>query len=330
MSNYDVITSIYAGAGQVGTSDRTLYYTYSSMPQSQKNFVAQLLQGLDPLIDNDFAVGTLISSHITVHNSNLSLQGADGITTHYSTTSKYSDIAIDTDLASSARAVGVTEDQYMRYVLAHEVGHALGLKHPFDAQGSNTAVNMALTPLDTIMAYVDQPNEVVDWYRPLDIAALIAKNGIEDDPQADGDLPIYRFYSETTGSHFFTVNKDEATAIATQAGNLRFEGSQFYANAAAGTGLVPVYRFVNTNTHDHFFTRSEEEKATVMATLHQYEYEGIGFYAKRMTTPGTEPVYRFFNDNTEGHFFTSSVAERDNVINNLSSDYHYEGIAFYV
>lgn len=329
MSAYDVITSAYTAVGQVGSSDTTGYYLYSTLDSTERSIALSVLNRLDPLIDNDFTSSSLFSAHLTIKPGDLSLQQADGITTRASATSHYATVTIDNDLAPSANYLGVSEEQYLRYVMTHEIGHALGLKHPFDAQEGQTVVDDSLTPIQTIMAYAERTEEVVQSFRPLDIAALIAKNGIEDDVAADGDLPIYRFHNSVTGGHFFTINKNEATTVATTMyDQYTYEGNQFYADSGAGSGLTPVYRFFNTVTSGHFFTRSEGEKSHVQNNLPQYRFEGIGFYAEATDTASNEAVYRFYNSNTQGHFFTSSEAERDSVIANLT-DYHFEGIGFY-
>lgn len=329
MSKYDAINGAYAPIGQTGTSDATYYYLYSSLNAEEKAYTRSVLNKLDLLLDNDFVSGSLISSHLTVKKGDLSAQGADGITGRSSTTSHYANITIDTDIGTSADHLGVSEQQYFRYVVTHEIGHALGLKHPFDVQGSQNVVDDTLTPIQTIMAYANNAQEVVTNYSGMDIAAMIEANGIEDDVAPDGDVPVYRFYNQVTGGHFFTVNKAEATQVATTMyDQYSYEGNHFYADAGPGAGLVPVYRFFNTVTEGHFFTRGPKEKEYVENNLPQYRYEGIGFYAEATDTPSNEEVYRFYNARTQGHFFTSSEAERDNVIAHLS-DYAYEGVAFY-
>ena len=68
------------------------------------------------------------------------------------------DVFISKDYANP-RFVSDLLTNYDYEVLVHEIGHALGLKHPFEASNSNTAV---LSPYEdntsnTAMSYDDYP-----------------------------------------------------------------------------------------------------------------------------------------------------------------------------
>jgi len=64
-----------------------------------------------------------------------------------------------------------------------------------------------------------------------------------------------------------------------------------------------------------------------------YKIEDIPRLEKFLVQDGTalnDPVYRFYNSSTQKHFYTAVTSEKDNLINNLSLGYSYEGRAFYV
>lgn len=328
MPAYDAILGSYPPVGNP-TTDVAGYYFYSSVASPERAIIGNILSRIDALIDTDFTAASLFSAHLTFAERDLSLQDAVGITTRYSATTPYASIAIDTDISPNASYLGVTADAYYRYIAVHEIGHALGLKHPFEAVGASLTVDASLTPFDTVMDYAASAAEVSDWFRPLDIAALIELNGIEDDPAANGDAPVYRFYNRETSGHFFTINKAEAEFVAQNLyGQYTYEGNQFYADTSSDGPLEQaVYRFYNLNTHGHFFTINEAERDAVMQNA-VYRFEGVGFYAETANLPDNDPVYRFYNQRSGGHFFTSSQAERDNVIATLA-DYHFEGVAFF-
>ncbi len=95
---------------------------------------------------------------------------------------------------------------------------------------------------------------------------------------------------------------------------------------------VPVYRFFGTYYQTHFFTTdvNERDLTLAMQPVTQYGYEGIGFYAYATQVNGTVPVYRFFQTAApNSHFYTASQTEYQDLVNNPSLGWKYEGIAFY-
>lgn len=110
------------------------------------------------------------------------------------------------------------------------------------------------------------------------------------------------------------------------------QSSDYGQPDAPSTQPEPIYRFFGTAKQTHFFTASQSERNGVLAVqpVDWYHYEGIGFYAYSTQVAGTEPVYRFFQLNSVGsHFYTANQAEYQNLVSNESSQWQYEGIAFY-
>ncbi|OQX08780.1 MAG: hypothetical protein BWK73_24520 [Thiothrix lacustris] len=73
------------------------------------------------------------------------------------------DIWLDDSLKSAA----FTPGSYSYFILLHELGHVLGLKHPHEASGNSTT--LLPLPLDdmrhTVMSYREQPNRyILDFY----------------------------------------------------------------------------------------------------------------------------------------------------------------------
>ena len=103
-----------------------------------------------------------------------------------------------------------------------------------------------------------------------------------------------------------------------------------YYGAPVTTNVTPVYRFWSAVFRGHFFTISASEKTNIIDNLSRdWRYEGIAFYVPRTQVPGTAPVYRFWSPVYKGHFFTMSAREKTNIIENLSHDWRYEGIAYH-
>ncbi|HIL61719.1 MAG TPA: hypothetical protein EYG31_13920 [Porticoccaceae bacterium] len=105
---------------------------------------------------------------------------------------KASDIILDTNYKD------VEEQNRSAHVFMHELGHALGLKHPFSAPGATGGVAEPpyLSAAENIgrwtqMAYDETPNEYYFKFSPLDIAALQYLYGVSPTTRAGNDT--YKF-----------------------------------------------------------------------------------------------------------------------------------------
>jgi hypothetical protein len=90
-----------------------------------------------------------------------------------------------------------------------------------------------------------------------------------------------------------------------------------------------LYRFKNRDTGAWFFSAAPDEVHAVWSLAKNWVYEGPAFKVERTKTKDNSEVYRFFNKRSKSHFYTISAQERDEVIQNLSHTYTYEGVAFY-
>ena len=95
--------------------------------------------------------------------------------------------------------------------------------------------------------------------------------------------PIYRFWSNQLGSHFYTISEAEKDALVRDYPSVwTCEGVAFYAypEGQQPTGAKPVYRFWSNILGRHFYTINEQEKQTL---VDQYSYawtlEGVAWYA---------------------------------------------------
>jgi len=132
-------------------------------------------------------------------------------------------------------------------------------------------------------------------------------------PAVSSTVPIYRFYSETYNSHFYTKSDSErALVIAAYDDSIwRYEGIAFYAYPQFQAGYLGVHRFWNDTDRAHFYTTNTAEQALIDADPN-WRYEGVDWYA---STVGPT-VYRFYSENYKSHFYTTSVTERDAIVAN--------------
>jgi hypothetical protein len=94
--------------------------------------------------------------------------------------------------------------------------------------------------------------------------------------------------------------------------------------------MVPVYRFWSGSAH--FYTIKEGEKNKLINYFsHVWTYEGVAFYAYAPDSAPADasPVYRFYKPSDSTHFYTINPAERDKLLNQYSSIFTFEGVAFY-
>ena len=327
VANLNVLVAPWDPAN--GSNEAVGVYSFLNSSSVEWQVWDGLLTRLDALIDKDFTYTSLAASQLSIDHVFLGWDGtlANADYFDFDPSNQIFDVGMNVDAISlAAQYQGLSYQSYYSFIAAHELGHTLGLKHPFDDFGVNNPADNSLTTADTAMAY-----GVGDDFTSLDIAALIAVNGIEDD-LVNGETPVHRFYNTNNGGHFFTASASEAEFVATQLYDVfNYEGTGFYADpSATAANSEAIYRFYNSQTGGHFFTASEGERDFVQQQLSgQYQYEGVGFYASATDTSSADAVYRFYNQGTGGHFFTGSQGERDFVLASLGDQFTYEGIGFY-
>jgi hypothetical protein len=147
-------------------------------------------------------------------------------------------------------------------------------------------------------------------------------------------LPVYRFWSQVSGKHFYTLDEPEKNLLIDVYPHVWvYEGIAYYAYAQSSEpGLVPVYRFWSPVLESHFYTSNRAEKDHLIDKYEDvWTFEGIVFYAypEEQRVDGTKTVHRFWSDTLGGHFYTISEAEKDLLIREYSLVWTYEGAAWY-
>jgi hypothetical protein len=103
-------------------------------------------------------------------------------------------------------------------------------------------------------------------------------------PEADADaVPVFRFWSPVTSSHFYTISEGERDKLINQFPDFwAFEGTAFFAftTAAAPADTIPVYRFFNQVRGSHFYTTSEGERDKLIDNFPDiFVFEGVAWHA---------------------------------------------------
>ncbi|MEL7409043.1 MAG: hypothetical protein AAFN00_19200, partial [Cyanobacteria bacterium J06558_2] len=202
---------------------------------------------------------------------------------------------------------------------------------------------------EIIVSGVDDPHEVpvfdsetgflfVDNHR---VAQLqnVGLLGPEDVELTGNDLPVsnlntsnttvFRFFDQTAGGHFYTVDENERDFVLENLPNYDFEGETYNAvDPNVALGAEEVYRFFNSQTGVHLYTTSEVERDSIIENLDNFSYEGAKFFAYESEVEGSLPIFRFFEPTLGVHFYTPSEVERDFVLENLDN-YDFEGVAYY-
>ncbi len=99
----------------------------------------------------------------------------------------------------------------------------------------------------------------------------------------DGSAPVYRFWSDTLRTHYYTIDVAERNKLIYEASaTWVYEGEAFWAfppnNRMSGT--IPVYRFWSDAIKRHFYTTNEEQKDKLIAeNWDVWTYQGVAWYA---------------------------------------------------
>ncbi len=175
-------------------SGRTYFYSFPSTPPAyltgesgdyltgweafsaaEKTAVQNSFSYISSLLNLDFKPSSQDDALNTLSFANNSQTGSAGYALHPSDTSLGSDVFLDNTPENRATLDGT----YAALTLIHEIGHALGLKHPFSAPDStgDSATPPYLTGAEdntrwTVMSYTSNEAQFAFRYSELDIAAL--------------------------------------------------------------------------------------------------------------------------------------------------------------
>jgi hypothetical protein len=125
---------------------------------------------------------------------------------------------------------------------------------------------------------VEQPAGVA-WDLAFELLTNQASSAVDRSDLA----PVYRFWSDKLGGHFYTISEAEKNQIIKDYPKVwTFEGIAFYAwpPDKAPVGSKPVYRFWSDTLGHHFYTISEGEKQKLLNQQPKvWTFECVAWYA---------------------------------------------------
>ena len=148
--------------------------------------------------------------------------------------------------------------------------------------------------------------------------------------------PIYRFWSDLNGGHFYTFSSAERNNMVSSFAKpeWRYEYEVYDAYSSDPGSGQQVYRFWSQLNKAHFYTASTTERDQVIAnyTDQEWLYEGPVFWAYPLSYGGdSKPVYRFWSPSNTNHFYTADESEKNYVVANFPpSQWSFEGARFKV
>ncbi|UZN03806.1 hypothetical protein [Cellulomonas sp. S1-8] len=147
---------------------------------------------------------------------------------------------------------------------------------------------------------------------------------------AADEMPLYRFYVPSTGTHFYSTSDGERNTVISYPEYL-YEGRVAYIKAPRATSLTTpladLNRFQLKGTASHFYTANTLEYAQVVK-FPQYQLDGIAGRVFSASGPGLTAMHRFFRPASGTHFYSANPDEIALV--KAMPEYAYEGPAFYL
>ena len=262
---------------------------------------------------------------VTIFAENTNLDGISNGSVDLDDPTVYGDAAITLSLPQSG-TVGLDKSGNNLIIDINRDGFADGendltIFDFFDEQGQ-----LGTGSVELINNIVDTQEIVSLFAGSLEISDDDNDNVAEEDVAETNSSTVYRFFNNSTGVHFYTAEVAEKEERE-QDSNFVLEGAAYDSINSMTGSAVPVYRLFNEDSESYLYTISENER-NVVEEFDNYSFAGEAFFAYATEEENSIPIYRLYNSSTGEHFYTPSATERDSVVDN-SSDFQFEGIAYY-
>lgn len=96
--------------------------------------------------------------------------------------------------------------------------------------------------------------------------------------KTSGTSALNRFYTPSTGTHFYTSSPTEYQRVLTFP-QYSLDGVAAKVYTGKASGVVPMYRFFKPGSGTHFYSANAAEVASVKQ-MPGYTYEGVAFYLR--------------------------------------------------
>jgi serralysin len=154
------------------STDTAELFTFSPFNSTQRTEAVRALQVLETVVDLKFTATNNIDQNRVISFGTNSQDGSAAYAYFPGEVPLGSDVYLNNRLREN---INPTSGNYAALTLIHEIGHAIGLKHPFD-DGDVIDPPYLTGPEDstawTVMSYNDRVQDYVAQFRPLDVAAL--------------------------------------------------------------------------------------------------------------------------------------------------------------
>lgn len=145
-----------------------------------KPWMISIIEKIDEIIDLDFYFSpTANASKINIYLDTLIEIGGGGTTLGLTLNNEYRRSSWWEIVLNGPPLLN--NDEYFRFAFVHELGHVLGLEHPFDGSDGDIGGERFGDPDAnvTVMSYTKPAEGWPDFYAPADLAALASTWGLE-------------------------------------------------------------------------------------------------------------------------------------------------------
>ena len=175
---HDESGDTYIGGGSVGPQ----WITTMAIDDERYQWILDVFDQLNQQLDLDFVESsTPNGSQINIYFDTEIEVGGTGTTLGLALSNEgrrrsWWEIVINAPVLTN-------DQEYLNFAIVHELGHVMGLEHPFDSSDGDVAGERFGDPdaSETTMSYTKPDEGWPDFYSPADLTAMAAIWGLEDD-----------------------------------------------------------------------------------------------------------------------------------------------------